>query len=115
MVGVNAGVVLALGLAMLIPLAFSLLYRDGSWASFLVPAVIIPLGAVGLRASRLRGGGYVLERDVFFAVTLAWVSPETSAPSRRAAPTPTAGATATKRTTIPMPPSHWVMLRQNRM
>jgi trk system potassium uptake protein TrkH len=71
--GVNAGVVLALGLAMLIPLAFSLLYRDGSWASFLVPAVIIPLGAVGLRASRLRGGGYVLERDVFFAVTLAWV------------------------------------------
>jgi hypothetical protein len=45
-------------------------------------------------------------------VSLVWVSPETSAPSRRAAPTPMTGATATKSTTIPMPPSHWVMLRQ---
>ena len=74
MAGANAGVVLALGLTMLVPLTLSLLYRDGSWASFLIPAaVMIPLGAVGLWASRLRGGGYVLERDVFFAVTLAWV------------------------------------------
>ena len=74
MAGVNAGVVLALGLTMLVPLTLSLLYRDGSWASFLVSAaVMIPLGAVGLWASRLRGGGYVLERDVFFAVTLACV------------------------------------------
>ena len=73
MVGVNAGVVLALGLALLVPLALSLLYRDGSWASFLVPAALmIPLGAAGLRASRLRDVGFVLERDVFFAVTLAW-------------------------------------------
>jgi trk system potassium uptake protein TrkH len=73
-VGVNAGVVLALGLALLVPLTLSLLYRDGSWASFLVPAaVMIPLGAVGLQASRLRGVGFVLERDVYFAVTLAWV------------------------------------------
>jgi trk system potassium uptake protein TrkH len=72
-VGVNAGVVLALGLALLVPLALSLLYRDGSWASFLVPAALmIPLGAAGLRASRLRDVGFVLERDVFFAVTLAW-------------------------------------------
>jgi hypothetical protein len=56
-VGVNAGVVQALGLALLVPLALSLLYRDGSWASFLVPAAfMIPLGAVGLQASRLREG-----------------------------------------------------------
>ena len=71
--GVNAGVVLALGLALLVPLALSLLYRDGSWASFLLPAALmVPLGAAGLRASRLREGGLVLERDVYFAVTLAW-------------------------------------------
>jgi trk system potassium uptake protein TrkH len=73
-VGVNAGVVLALGLALLVPLALSLLYRDGSWQSFLIPAALmIPLGAVGLWASRLGGGGYVLERDVYLSVTLAWV------------------------------------------
>jgi trk system potassium uptake protein TrkH len=73
-VGVNAGVVLALGLALLVPLTLSLLYRDGSWESFLIPAALmIPLGAAGLWASRLRGVGYVLERDVYFSVTLAWV------------------------------------------
>jgi trk system potassium uptake protein TrkH len=73
-VGVNAGVVLALGLSLLVPLALSLLYRDGSWESFLIPAAaMIPLGAGGLWASRLRGVGYVLERDVYLAVTLAWV------------------------------------------
>jgi hypothetical protein len=32
---VNAGVILALGLALLVPLALSFLYRDSSWASFL--------------------------------------------------------------------------------
>ncbi len=74
MVGVNAGVVLALGLALLVPLALSLLYRDGSWGSFLIPAaVMIPLGAAGLWASRLRNVSFVLERDVYFAVTLAWI------------------------------------------
>jgi trk system potassium uptake protein TrkH len=73
-VGVNAGVMLALGLALLVPLALSLVYRDGSWESFLIPAaVMIPLGAVGLLASRLRGVDYVLERDVYLSVTLAWV------------------------------------------
>jgi trk system potassium uptake protein TrkH len=73
-VGINAGVVLALGLALLVPLTLSLLYRDGSWESFLIPAaVLIPLGAAGLWASRLRGVGYVLERDVYLAVTLAWI------------------------------------------
>jgi trk system potassium uptake protein TrkH len=73
-IGVNAGVVLALGLALLVPWALSLLYRDGSWESFLIPAaVMIPLGAGGLWVSRLRGVGYVLERDVYLTVTLAWV------------------------------------------
>jgi trk system potassium uptake protein len=73
-IGVNAGVILALGLALLVPLVLSLLYRDGSWYSFLVPAaVMIPLGAAGLWASRLRSVGYVLERDVYLSVTLAWV------------------------------------------
>src|SRR5215208_5732164 len=45
-------------------------------------------------------------------VSRVWVSPDTSALIRRAAPTPIVGATATKRTTIPSPPSQWVMLRQ---
>jgi trk system potassium uptake protein TrkH len=72
-VGVSCGVVLALGLALLVPLALSLLYRDGSWASFLIPAAaMIPLGAAGLWASRLGGAGYVLERDVYLSVTVAW-------------------------------------------
>src|ERR671910_291651 len=71
---VNAGVILALGLSLLVPLVLSLLYRDGSWYSFLVPAaVMIPLGAAGLWASRLRRVGYVLERDVYLSVTSAWV------------------------------------------
>ncbi len=39
--------------------------------------------------------------------------PDTSAERSRAAPNPSTGATATKRTTIPIPPSHWVMQRQN--
>src|SRR5918999_580160 len=73
-VTVNAGVILALGLALLVPLVLSLLYQDGSWKSFLVPAsVMILLGAAGLGAIRLRSVGYILERDVYLAVTLAWV------------------------------------------
>jgi trk system potassium uptake protein len=72
-VGVNAGVVLALGLALLVPLALSLLYQDGSWESFLIPAALmIPLGGAGLWVSWLRGVAYVPEGDVYFAVTLAW-------------------------------------------
>ena len=73
-VGINAGVILSLGLALLVPLILSLLYRDGSWKSFLIPAaVMIPLGVAGLRASRLHSVGYVLDRDVYLSVTLAWV------------------------------------------
>ncbi len=40
MIAVNSGVVLALGLALLCPLALSLLYGDGSWGSFLIPAAV---------------------------------------------------------------------------
>ena len=48
-------------------------------------------------------------------VNLVSVTPETSAARSRVAPDPGVGATATKRTTIPIPPSHWLMLRQKRM
>ena len=49
---VVSGVVLALGLALLVPLALSLLYRDGSWASFLLPGAAMALiGGVGLRVT----------------------------------------------------------------
>src|ERR671917_276527 len=73
---VVSGVVLALGVALLVPLALSLLYRDGSWASFLLPAAAMTLvGGVGLRVttSLFRTPRYVSNRDVFLSVTLAWV------------------------------------------
>src|SRR5918998_5393805 len=73
-IGVNAGVILALGLALLVSLILSLLYRDGSLYSFLVPAaVMIPLGAAGLWGWLPRGGAFILDRDVYLSVTLAWV------------------------------------------
>ena len=71
-----SGVVLALGLALLVPLAISLLYRDGSWASFLLPGAAMALiGGVGLRvtSSLFRMPRYVSNRDVYLSVTLAWV------------------------------------------
>jgi len=68
-VGVNAGVILALGLALLVPLVRSFLNPDGSWKSFLIlVAVMIPLGVAGLRASRLHGVRYVLDRDVYLSI-----------------------------------------------
>lgn len=72
---VNSGVVLALGLSLLLPLLLSLLYGDGSWRSFLLPAVVmIAAGAAGMRAtdSPSRAVGYVSNRDVYLSVTLAW-------------------------------------------
>ena len=72
--GVNAGVILALGLALLVPLVLSLLYRDGSWYSFLVPAaMMIPLGAAGLWWGQPREVAFILDRDVYLSVTLAWL------------------------------------------
>jgi trk system potassium uptake protein len=74
---VNAVVVLTLGLALLIPLALSWLYDDGSWQSFLLPAAVtIPIGGVGVWATRplsSRAIGYVSNRDVYLSVTLTWV------------------------------------------
>jgi trk system potassium uptake protein TrkH len=73
---VVSGVVLALGLALLVPLALSLLYRDGSWASFLLPGAAMALiGGIGLRvtSSLFRTPRYVSNRDVYLSVTLAWV------------------------------------------
>ncbi|WP_132689593.1 TrkH family potassium uptake protein [Rubrobacter taiwanensis] len=74
---VSAGVVLALGLALLSPLGVSLLYGDGSWASFLFPAAaMIAIGGAGLYATRglaARKLEFVSNRDVYLSVTLAWV------------------------------------------
>ena len=67
---------LALGAALFVPLTLSLLYRDGSWASFLLPgAARASIGSVGLRVtpSQFRTPIYVSNRDVYLSVTLAWV------------------------------------------
>ena len=67
--------ILAIGLALLVPLALSLLYRDGSWASFLFPAVaMFAIGVVSIRIAKPRGRvpEYVSNRDVYLSVTLAW-------------------------------------------
>jgi trk system potassium uptake protein len=72
---VNAGVILAIGLALLVPLALSFFYRDGSWMSFLLPAVaMFAIGVVGIRVSKPKGRApeYVSNRDVYLSVTLAW-------------------------------------------
>jgi trk system potassium uptake protein TrkH len=68
--------VLVLGVALLVPLALSLLYRDGSWLSFVLPvAAMMALGAAGIRVTRSpgRAAQYVSNRDVYLSVTLAWV------------------------------------------
>ena len=59
--------ILAIGLALLVPLALSLLYRDDSWASFLLSVTLMfAAGIVGIRATRPRGRApeYVLNGDV---------------------------------------------------
>jgi trk system potassium uptake protein len=71
-----SGVVLALGLSLLVPLTLSLLYADGSWISFLLPAAaLILLGTGGLLLTRSSGRSpaYVSNRDVYLSVTLAWI------------------------------------------
>ena len=73
-----SGVVLALGLALLAPLAVSLLYDDESWASFLIPALaMIVSGSLGFLAARpppsRRALFYVLPKDILLSVTLAWL------------------------------------------
>jgi trk system potassium uptake protein len=73
---VNSGVILAIGLALLVPFALSLLYADGSWRSFLLPAVaMVAAGAAGMLLTRSpgRAAQYVSNREVYLSVTLAWV------------------------------------------
>ncbi len=69
--------ILALGVALLAPLAVSFIYADGSWKSFLFPATVMVLvGGAGSRAARTgssRGPLYVSNRDVLLSVTLAWI------------------------------------------
>lgn len=76
-VRVVAGVVLALGVALLAPFVISILYADGSWESFLVPgAMMILAGGAGLRVTGItssRESLYVSHRDVLLSVTLAWM------------------------------------------
>jgi len=73
-----SGIVGALGLALLVPLTVSLGYGDGSWESFLIPAVgMVSVGGAGFRASRpppSRGATlYASPRDVLLSVTVVWV------------------------------------------
>jgi Trk-type K+ transport system membrane component len=75
-VRVNAGVILAIVLALLVPLALSVMYHEGSWKSFLLPAVVMfAAGAVGIRISgpMSRKPEYVSNREVHISVTLAWM------------------------------------------
>ncbi len=74
-VRVNAGVVLALGMSLLV--------------RFLVPALIMAfIGGVGIlttQASSSRSVEYVSNRDVYLSVTLAWMlaARRSSVPGRR--------------------------------
>ena len=74
---INAGVILALGVAMLVPLVISFVYGDGSWISFAMPAAaMIAVGGVGFWMSRTASGQalvYVSNRDVLISVTAAWI------------------------------------------
>ena len=74
---INAGVILALGIAMLVPLMVSFLYQDGSWASFAIPATLmIAAGGAGFWVSRAVSRSklvYVSNRDVLISVAAAWL------------------------------------------
>lgn len=74
---INAGVILAIGLSLLVPLAISFVYRDGSWISFLIPAVAMTTaGGLGFwmsRSASSRAVVHVSNRDVLFSVTMAWI------------------------------------------
>ena len=54
LIRVNAGVVLAIGVALLVPLVISWLYGDGFWRNFLLlGAAMIALGGAGILVNRL--------------------------------------------------------------
>lgn len=72
-----AGVVLAIGVALLIPLAISFIYADGSWDSFLAPSIVMILsGGLGrwwTKPSSRRELAYISNRDVLLSVTAGWL------------------------------------------
>ncbi len=74
---INAGVMLAIGVSLLVPLVLSVAYADGSWPSFFLPsAAMMAVGALVFRVTRpasRRALEFVSNRDVLFSVTLAWV------------------------------------------
>lgn len=77
-VRVNAGIVLALGLALLVPLLVSFVYDDGSWRSFLLPSLaMVSSGGAGMFLTRSPGSRRAVEhvgtREIYLSVTLAWV------------------------------------------
>ncbi len=74
---VNSAVVLTLGLSLFVPLAISLLFRDGSWESFLLPAAgMMVAGGMGWWATRVPSSrqavAHLSNQDVYLSVTLAW-------------------------------------------
>lgn len=78
-VRINAGVILAIGVSMLVPLLLSLYYGDGSWESFLIPSLVMIFGGgLGMWATRFvrNSSSKVVEsvsnRDIYLSVTLAW-------------------------------------------
>lgn len=73
----DAGVVLAISAALVVPLALSLLYPDGSRASFAGPAAVMILsGGTGIRLTRdppreCRGAiAYIANRENFTVLAL---------------------------------------------
>ncbi len=66
-------VLIIIGLAMLLPMAWSLYYADGDWKAFLYPAFItLGFGMITFFAAGQRGE--YNSRDAFAAVTLSWIA-----------------------------------------
>lgn len=73
---VNAAVVLTLGVALAIPLSFSWLYGDGSWANFFFPSAAMILAGAGDNGdTNVLGTGLEVrvEQGHLPLRTLAWV------------------------------------------
>ncbi len=75
---VNAGIVFAIGVSLLVPLAVSLLYGDGSWESFLFPSLAMTaIGGIVVYITRVSKSGREVEfvgtREIYLSVTLAWI------------------------------------------
>ena len=74
---INSGMILALGASLLVPVILSLLYQDGSWPSFLLPAAMMAARGLGPRVIRhprpslSRAVVHWSNRDVCLSATLA--------------------------------------------